>query len=74
MDAQLHLIRVDPPHGTRRGHRSGWRLSEDTIRTGQRGVALARAAMRSSRAHRDDADGSTGTGRRVPRPVRGHAA
>lgn len=57
MDAQLHLITSPDPTAERA--QSTWRLDESTVAAGQRGVALARQALRDA------------AGRRRPEPDQG---
>lgn len=74
MDSQLRLLRVDPPPRPGAPAPDDWRLDDETIRTGKRGVALARAALRSSRADRRGGEDGERSRRRPGLPVPGHAA
>jgi len=60
MDAQLHLLPepdVDPAPSV-----SDWHLNESTRTVGRRGVAAARAALRSAVGNRHDDHGKHGDG------------
>ena len=56
MEAQLHLL--PEPDADRPPRQIDWRLDESTRTVGRRGIAAARAALRSAAGNRHDDDGA----------------